>query len=721
MLRPEDDDGATILSDGLSETDEEQQQLTSAQAAAIRADAKKYKCVTSALLFVTFLISVIVTTARYYGNANFLAEAEGGIFDPFGGKEKTKENQERFQKTLEYLNHYAVSHPSTLTDDGGYGLLEMYYSPQYSAALWISKYDSYRIPIPSIRSYHSWREEYPFLQRYALAVLYFATHGPDFWRLKMFFLNGRHECGWVNKFEDQYYGVYCGGDPDYDDGEVDVWEGNRTVTGLWFPPGNQMLGTLPPEVRHLRYLKIFSIAGEGVLYGTIPFQYGALKNLNYLRLADTSLNGEIPREFGELKNLNRLDLRKNGFSADTTKGDLDFLKEMTSLQLLYLDDNMDITGTIPDIGAHLPILEVLSLSNLNMYGELPPSLADLQKLSWLFLDDNNFEGSVSMVQNFSKLEYVHLENNMFEDVIDEHFFTKSNKLKQLDVSNCSFSGSIPWKLFHLPSLEVLDMSSNNLGFELPQNLGFFSSFEIFVTNLSFLSLHSNNITGSIPFSIQNLRELTTLDLSMNRFTGTIPMQIGNLEKLEDLFLGRNQFEEGPLPSWIRTMTQLKELSLKSASLNETIPEWLGELTKLKFLDLGENKLEDTIPQSLGNLTELMVLLLNDNKLKGELGLGELAKLEALLIDDNDLTGNTDEMCAHDIKYFIADCGNSTGGTLGAEVNCTCCTQCCADVNSTCNDDEWLGNHQGTWELGYNRIYWDFDDNGYVSPFINYNR
>jgi len=294
-------------------------------------------------------------------------------------------------------------------------------------------------------------------------------------------------------------------------------------------------------------------------------------------------------------------------------------------------------------------------------------------------------------------------------------------LKQLDVSNCSFSGSIPWKLFHLPSLEVLDMSSNNLGFELPQNLGFFSSFEIFVTNLSFLSLHSNNITGSIPFSIQNLRELTTLDLSMNRFTGTIPMQIGNLEKLEDLFLGRNQFEEGPLPSWIRTMTQLKELSLKSASLNETIPEWLGELTKLKFLDLGENKLEDTIPQSLGNLTELMVLLLNDNKLKGELGLGELAKLEALLIDDNDLTGNTDEMCAHDIKYFIADCGNSTGGTLGAEVNCTCCTQCCADVNSTCNDDEWLGNHQGTWELGYNRIYWDFDDNGYVSPFINYNR
>ena len=92
--------------------------------------------------------------------------------------------------------------------------------------------------------------------------------------------------------------------------------------------------------------------------------------------------------------------------------------------------------------------------------------------------------------------------------------------------------------------------------------------------------------------------------------------------------------------------------------------------------------------------------------------------ETLLIDDNDLTGNTDAMCAHDITHFIADCAHSTGA-FDVELNCTCCTLCCSDENTTCNDAEWLGNHEALWEYGYNRMYWDFEE-GIVSPFFDYN-
>merc|ERR1712087_745268 len=171
------------------------------------------------------------------------------------------------------------------------------------------------------------------------------------------------------------------------------------------------------------------------------------------------------------------------------------------------------------------------------------------------------------------------------------------------------------------------------------------------------------------------------------------------------------------------MTQLTELSLKGSSLTETIPEWLGELTNLKFLDLGENRLVDTIPQSLGNLTDLMVLILNKNGLRGELGLGQLGMLETLLIDDNDLTGDTNAMCRHQLSHFIADCANETLGSGGfnTELSCPCCTLCCYDNNTACNDDEWLGNHVAEKELGYgDRTYWDFGDNGFVSPLWDYN-
>lgn len=729
--RPEvDDDGATILDDGLSMCDEElqqqqqqqpYQQITSAQAAAIRSNAKQYKFFTLFLLFFTFLISVIVATVRYYGNPRMMAQENGnggGMFDPWGNKLREKENAQRLKMTLDYLIYYDVSDPETLEPEAGFGMLGVSsYSPQYRAALWISQDDKYRISIPSTNEPS--REDYPFKQRYALAVLYFATGGAESWIWKMKFLTGLHECNWLDQFANGFddvffYGVICDGKPDLPEGEEDLWSGRRTVTGISLPPMNQMLGTLPAEIRHLGYMKLLSIQQNQGLVGSIPFQYGWLKHMSLLSLRFNSLSGKIPREFAHLKNMQYLGLERNQFSANTLQGDLDFMQEMTSLKFLTLDYNAAITGTLPDFLSDLPNLQVLSLSNLGMYGTLPPSLSNLTQLKQLYLDDNAFEGSIDMIQSLTKLTQVYLEDNNFNDTLDDTSFANSKNLVHLDISNCSFGGSVPGHLFNLTQLTVLDMSLNNLEGKLPAE----AMFNTQATNLQFLSLHTNNITGPIPMSIGKLKSLRTLDLSINQFSGDLPTEIGELVDLNILFLGKNNFTEAPVREWIRNMTQLTELSLKSSSLNETIPEWLGELTDLTFLDLGENDLTNTIPQSLGNLTKLMVLILNGNRLNGELGLGQLEKLETLLIDDNDLTGNTDAMCAHDITHFIADCAHSIGA-FDVELNCTCCTLCCSDENTTCNDAEWLGNHKALWEYGYNRMYWDFEE-GIVSPFIDYN-
>ena len=41
-----------------------------------------------------------------------------------------------------------------------------------------------------------------------------------------------------------------------------------------------MIGTLPPEVRHLRYLKALHIQHDDGIVGTIPYQYSSLRHLN---------------------------------------------------------------------------------------------------------------------------------------------------------------------------------------------------------------------------------------------------------------------------------------------------------------------------------------------------------------------------------------------------------------------------------------------------------
>ena len=51
---------------------------------------------------------------------------------------------------------------------------------------------------------------------------------------------------------------------------------------------------------------------------------------------------------------------------------------------------------------------------------------------------------------------------------------------------------------------------------------------------------------------------------------------------------------------------------------------------------------------------------------------------------------------------------------GAEMECECCTLCCMDEDTTCNDAEWIAHHEGTWQSGYERFYWDFEENGIIS-------
>ena len=315
-------------------------------------------------------------------------------------------------------------------------------------------------------------------------------------------------------------------------------------------------------------------------------------------------------------------MKENNFSGDSTKGDLDFLGEMTSLKKLTLDYNPKLTGTFPEAITKLSNLIQVTLSNTKMYGNLPYSLSNLEKLKGLFLDDCDFEGNVEMLSLMTSLTHLYLEDNMFTGVLHDSLFSDLKNLTHLDISNCSFSGSVPGHFFEFPELEVLDMSSNNLVGELPAEV----LSGVAKSKLQFLSLHTNNITGPIPTGIGNLRNLTTLDLSSNQFSDEIPSQIGQLDKLDILFLGRNNYSKGAIPEWIYNMTKLTELSLKGSSLTGSIPKWLGDMTGLKLLDLGENELIDTIPQALGQLSELMVLILNSNKLIGQLGLGELKKL-----------------------------------------------------------------------------------------------
>ena len=97
-----------------------------------------------------------------------------------------------------------------------------------------------------------------------------------------------------------------------------------------------------------------------------------------------------------------------------------------------------------------------------------------------------------------------------------------------------------------------------------------------------------------PHAISNLE---SLDLSNNRLTG-IPAWLGDFTNLEWLSLGGNELT-GPIPAWLGDLSNLELLSLWGNELTGRIPAELGDLSNLESLYLWGNELTGRIPARAG--------------------------------------------------------------------------------------------------------------------------
>ncbi|CAI5995353.1 unnamed protein product, partial [Closterium sp. NIES-65] len=90
----------------------------------------------------------------------------------------------------------------------------------------------------------------------------------------------------------------------------------------------------------------------------------------------------------------------------------------------------------------------------------------------------------------------------------------------------------------------------------------------------------NQLSGSIPASFSELRQLTFISLFVNRLNGSIPSELGSLTNLESLDLSYNQLS-GSIPASLGDLRELKSLHLDHTNVSGTIPPSLGGLLYLK--------------------------------------------------------------------------------------------------------------------------------------------
>ncbi|PHT65032.1 hypothetical protein T459_29457 [Capsicum annuum] len=236
--------------------------------------------------------------------------------------------------------------------------------------------------------------------------------------------------------------------------------------------------------------------------------------------------------------------------------------------------------------------------NNGLGGEINPSLLELKKLRYLDLSMNNFGG-----------------------VKVPEFIGRVKELRYLNLSGASFSGSGGSDLSkvddswldtinsHSPSLLELRLPQCQL-LNLPSSLP-----SLNFTSLLVLDLSNNAFNSStFPEWMFDLSNLVHLDLNSNNIVSELPDEFAKLISLEYLHVSSNYGIKGPLKKSLGKLCNLKTLILSYNSISGDLTDFVDALSEcesnsLEALDLNFNELSGKLPATLGHLKKLKILQL----------------------------------------------------------------------------------------------------------------
>ncbi|THG11378.1 hypothetical protein TEA_018880 [Camellia sinensis var. sinensis] len=237
---------------------------------------------------------------------------------------------------------------------------------------------------------------------------------------------------------------------------------------------------------------------------------------------------------------------------------------------------------------------------------------------------------ISLV-NCKHLEILRINHNPVDDILPSTIGNLLASLKSIYANFCGIRGSIPIGIGNLSNLAFLTLRQNGL-------TGFIPPIVKTMEKVQILKLSNNILQGSIPDDICQLKNIGDLRLNQNKLSGLIPKCLGNITTLRYLYLDSNKLTF-VIPTSLGSLKDILEITFSSNSLNGNLPQELGNLNVATFMDLSMNQFTSKIPSTIIGLQNLVNLSLAHNRLQGPIpdSFGSMVSLEFLDLSYNDLS------------------------------------------------------------------------------------
>lgn len=382
------------------------------------------------------------------------------------------------------------------------------------------------------------------------------------------------------------------------------------------------------------------------LGGAIPAELFRLERLRSLSLAGNRLTGSIPPGIGRLARLEELEVSYNRLTGSIPPE----IGRLVRLRILGANGNNFSPGPLPRAMTNLDHLESLGLARTPLCAPL-----DAVFQAWLgAIDDVEVDNCEDLERSALIALYNAADGGNWTG--RHHWLTAApvstwhgvatndhGQVTGLDLEDNNLAGTLPSRLGDLRSLSVLDLSNNaGLTGPLPASL--------VGLGLTVLKLGGTGLCA-LPDPAYQAWLATVGDIQVdNCHTAVAPDRVA-LTTLYGETGGAywkeaaNWLSEAPLRDWYGIETDdeghVTSIDLQYNNLRGRLPPELALMDRLEVLRLYGNGLTGPIPPELARLDRLTVLELSLNLLTGHVPpeLGRMAALSVLDLSANVLTGS----------------------------------------------------------------------------------